>query len=175
MIKEIPEFVHKKRYSNFYLFSDSEIILNKGFSERIRLFSKKVNGNNLIIELKLNEELSSFIHDKVITIPNDETNSLERFYNQSVIIDKGSTISYFSLDFYLYDNNGDWELFCSFCQEIAIIGCNGNIVSDFLSIIKPYAEQSFEEKMNSMGNFFKHKNDKMEYIYALKKSYKFSN
>ena len=170
----LPEFVHKKEYSNYYLFSDSEIILNKKFNDKIKTFSSKINGEKVTIEMVLTEKAESIIKSKFVTIPLDESFSFEIFDEKYIDLGKGNALFYSSFNFYVYDETKDWELYCSTTQDIAICGCNKNILDDFLSIFKPYDEESFIAKMSWIGCFFKEEKYRIEYINKLRKNYRFS-
>jgi len=172
-MKVLPEFVHRKDYSNYYLFSDSEILRNKVFNERIKLFSNKVNGEKITIEMVLTKEAESIIKSKFVIIPNNESYSFEEFDEKYIDFEKGNLLFYSSFNFYVFDETKDWEIYCSTTQDIAIFGCNRNILNEFLNIFKPYEEESFKEKMNWIGNFCK-ENYRNEYLNQLKKNYQFS-
>ena len=172
-MKELPEFVHRKEYSNYYLFSDSEILRNKKFNERIKSFSNKVNGEKITVEMDLTKDAESIIKSKFVIIPNNESYSFEEFDDKYVDLEKGSVLFYSAFNFYVFDETKDWEIYCSMTQDIAIFGCNRNILNEFLNIFKPYEEETFKEKMKWIGNFCK-ENYRSEYFNKLRKNYKFS-
>jgi|WetSurMetagenome_2_1015567.scaffolds.fasta_scaffold44807_4 hypothetical protein len=173
-MKKLPEFVHRKVYSSYYLFSDSEILGNKKFNGRIKSFSNKVNGEKITVEMVLTEEAESFIENKFVIIPLNESFSFEIFDEKYIDLGKGFVLLYSSFNFFVYDETKDWELYCSTTEDIAIVGCNRNVLDDFLSIFKPYEEESFIEKMSDIGCFFKEEKYRIEYISKLRKNYQFS-
>ncbi|MEI7596519.1 MAG: hypothetical protein WCK02_12280 [Bacteroidota bacterium] len=172
-MKELPEFVHRKVYSNYYLFSDCEILRNESFNKKIKLFSKKISGEKVVIEMLLMDWALSHIGSKFFIIPNNESYSFEKFDEKCIEFGNGSIFFYSSFNFYVYDETNEWELYCSTTQDIAIFGCNRSILNEFLNIFNPYKEESFKEKMNWIGNIFK-ESYRSEYLNKLKNNYQFS-
>jgi hypothetical protein len=169
----LPEFVHRKNFSNYYLFSDSEIICREDFSNRLQTFSKNIDGENIFFELVLTEEWDSIITDKITKISNNDNNSFEKFYNK--FYGPGNNcIFYFLFDFYAFDETKDWELFCSSTQETAIMGCNKDINQKLIDIVKPFEEYSYKEKLESIGEQFKTEKYKIDFIRKLEKNYNFN-
>lgn len=173
-MKELPEFVHRKVYSNYYLLSDSEILRNESFNEKIKLFSKKIIGEKIVIEMLLMDWAKSHIESKFFIIPNDESYSFEKFDEKCIEFGNGNVFYYSSFNFYVYDETNEWELYCSSSRDIAIFGCNSRILDEFLNIFNPYEKESFSEKMKWIGNDFKEDRFRNEYINKLRSNYLFS-
>lgn len=170
MKNEFPNFVHRNKFPFYYLFQDSEIIMNKTFSEKLLSFSKSINGENIFIEILIPEEFESLIVNKLITFPNSENKSLDLFYNLSFELEK-TIFSAYMFDFIIYDDTYKWELHCSLGYELGILGCYENIKYKVINIIKPYENLSLKRKLKGIEKIFNNESSRNLFISTLVRNY----
>ncbi len=165
-----PSYLLKKKYNNHYLFSDSEIIMNKNFEKKIKIFSKENNGGKIHVEVIIPEYYEHLNLKSKMEYSLNADNVLDDFYNIEYIIE-GSLFFVFNFDFIISDDTNSWELYCSSSEEIAILGCNDNLNKSVLDIINPYEEMSLSEKINSIREMFNNETDYAKFITNIKKNY----
>ena len=64
MKEKIPNYVFKKKYDCFFLFLDSEVIMNHNFTEKLLCFLKETNTEKLEIELDLPFEYKNLFSER---------------------------------------------------------------------------------------------------------------
>lgn len=166
MKSELPSFVLRNKYTNYYLFIDSEIIKNEIFSERIQSFSKSVGGESISVDVIFPTQYETLNLNVRTKISNLEKDSLGIFYEKLVDLGNNKLAAYM-FDFFVYDNTSKWELYCSLGYEIGIFECDKSNVINALNILKPYEKVSLQEKLNSIGSLFTTEKNKDEFIVAL--------
>jgi hypothetical protein len=173
MRNDLPNFVLRTKYPNYYLFSDSEIILIKDFSKKIKLLSQNIGAETIFVEVLLLEQYDYLNLKRLIEISNSEKQSLEIFYELVYDFGNNNILAAWGFNFIVFDNTNTWELFCSSTHELAILGCNDNVNNNVLNILKPYEEVSVHEKMKSIGQMIYDKESRNQYKLTLLKNYKF--
>jgi hypothetical protein len=146
MIKELPNFVHRSNYSQYYLFLDTEIIENKKFNKKLKEFSQYIDGNEVTFELLVPECSKKYIQNSIISIPNSKSKSLDSFYEIYVNQDS-NVLYYYFFNFFITDKTKTWEIYCSSTHGIAIAGCCEGVNSLFLELIKPYEKLNAKMKL----------------------------
>jgi len=148
MYSKLPKYILRKNFKNLFLFFDSEIYYKELFNKNIQEFSNKIGGKEVIVEVmnfKLFEEYKKY---SIIKIPNTNKKSLDILEEIPLIDDKfvGDLLG----DYYIYDDTREWEFFVTIIDEVAVFGCNDDVLSIFLDIFQPYKEDTFEEKLKGI-------------------------
>ena len=134
MHTNFPHYLLRKEYNNHYLFSDSEIISIKDFSNKLKIFSKKNKGNKIYVEVIIPEYYKHFNLKSKIEYSLNVNNILDDFYEIEYIID--DTLFFgFNFDFLIFDDTNNWELFCSSTYELGVFGCNDNLNQSVVNIL----------------------------------------
>lgn len=175
MKNELPDFVLKKKYDYYYLFSDSEITYRKEFSDKLNSFIELSDSKYANIELIVPPQTEYLINKKNFIIPNKETESLYDFYGIHINVKNNSIIPLHKFDYFLFDKEGMWEAYSSSCSELFIFGCNQEINTLFYDLFKPYDEIKLQQKYVEVSSIFRYESDKVKYINTLEQSYHFSD
>lgn len=163
MKNELPNFVHRSNYSHYYFFLDEEIIENKQFSEKLKQFSKCIDGDNITFELVVPEITQKYVGNRIFSFPNSQPISLDSFYELHVNLDD-NILYYYFFNFFITDNTRTWEIYCSSTHGIAIAACCEEVNLIFLEFIKPYEKLTAKMKLEEFkfpdndhvrGNFIK--------------------
>lgn len=174
MKKHLPNYVFKKKYDFFYIFSDSEVILNDFFSKKLEFFLNENKSGEIIFEIELPFQQESFPSKKVIRIKNPNKVTINEFYEKEFEIN-GDRLVLCLFDYFMHDNSNLWEGYVSSNNDICIIGCNNEINSLFEVIFAPYQEENLEQKYKGIGGILENEKSKKEFIESLEKNYHFSD
>lgn len=169
--KEIPEFVFKKHYDYYFLFTEYDIVFNEIFYSKFDFFlseleSKKINICLQDIPEHINNE--NFKREYNYTLPNFEV--LKTFHESEV-----NNVPIYNINHFITDNTLNWEIFISIENELSIFGINKNLIKKFNQIYKPYKDESLEVKVSVIGGQFVDENYKKQFIEQLIKNYSLNN
>jgi len=171
MYSKLPKYILRKKFKNLFLFFDSEIYYRELFNKNIQEFSDKTGGKEVIVEVmnfKLFEEYKKY---SIIKIPNTNKKSLEILEEIPLIDDKfvGDLLG----DYYIYDDTKEWEFFVSILDEVAVFGCNDDILPIFMDIFQPYKEDTLEDKLRMIYGCCSSEKNRKKFIEKLCANYKF--
>jgi hypothetical protein len=170
MKRDLPNYVFEKKYDNFYLLTEFDVIFNDEFTKKIDLLLKKIGTNEIIIELEIPLSYQSVVPNKV-QIP--KPISLNNFYEMKKVVNK-TDLFYYMFNFFISDESKLWKIYVSLEKEISILACLNEENSTFKSIINPYKEENLEQKYKIISDMFGTPNDKKEFIDNLEHNYGFS-
>lgn len=144
MIKELPELVFNKRYDNFFLLTEFDVIFNEDFYKELISFIKELGANKLFFSLEdLTDNISSAT--KRIEFINVSVEELKKFYEMHVEFNE-KTIPIHYINHFIYDDSHQWEIYVSRENELSIFGCDDKIKTLFFDIFKPYQEETLHIK-----------------------------
>lgn len=169
MSKELPHYIFKKNYDNFYLLTEFDIIFNEKFTKNLNTFCKKIGSEKLSIKLEVPVEYKSLVPNKIELT---DSNNLGDFYEMSTNVN-GTELFYYMINFFINDNSELWEIYVSLEKELSIIGCSKQISSIFEVIFKPYEDESVNQKYKIIGDMFNDEKSKLVFIESLERNYKF--
>ena len=173
MKKELPNQVFYKKYDNFYLFTEFDIIFNDSFYEKLIFFIKKIKSNKLYFKLENSlQETTSLV--KNIKYINPTKDIIKKFYEMEIEVNN-KKIPIYCLNHFIIDDSHKWEVYVSLENELSIIGCSNSIKSLFETIFKPYKEENLDVKFKIIGDMFSDENTRKNYISTLQKNYNFWN
>lgn len=158
--------MHNKKYDQYYLFLDSEIILVESFSKKIYLFAEKTYTQQINIEYTTFNDHIEEINIVKLLIENDES-----FFNylDSEIIVGNNKISPFVFNLVISDENKQWSLFLSFSEEYGLFGCPKDLNNLFLNIFNPYEELNPQKKLEIICDRFIDDFERIKFINYIKK------
>ncbi len=70
MKEDINKYIFQKKYDNFYLFTEFDIIFNEEFTEKLNTFYEKTKGENLCIEIEVPFLLTRYFYKKAFHLWN---------------------------------------------------------------------------------------------------------
>ncbi|MGD9492952.1 MAG: hypothetical protein AB7V36_06315 [Bacteroidales bacterium] len=161
-MKRFPDFMLREKRSNYYLLEISQFYYCFDFNKQLIEFSNYLSGNELTIESIGLEYYRDKCPPQYIKINTKKPMAHEDINNIYLI--------YLMVDYYIYDNTNKWEFFGSETQEIAVLGCDDDVKSNFEEIFQPYKEQSLVDKLKWLP-IFNDEKYKQEYIATLCKNY----
>ncbi|GEM_PF-6253393 len=165
------DFVFDKKYDNYFLFLDHEIIINNLFYRRLKNFSLKNLGNELIVDLVNLREIEVYKNKYTYKILNSAPHSLEILSHE--YIDEKKTYEDLLFEFLIYDNTSEWAIYCHVGNDYGLGGCNNLVYNSFIEELNPYGNISFEKKLNEIGLSFIDEKNKDEFIRNLFSHYNF--
>lgn len=169
--KEIPNFVFKRDYDYYYLYTELDIIFNEQFYENFNTFIREVLTESLIIRLDDISKFPNFINFKLEHLFTKPFNNELKLFHQSEIND----FPIFYINHFVYDNSFQWEIFISVENEISIIGVDKSVNEIFKNIFEPYKDESIDVKLKIITDQFVDLSLKTQFINELKENYKFGN
>jgi len=166
------EFVLDKKYDNYFLFLDNEIVINDLFYRQIKSFSKKNKGDELIVDLVNLRENEIYKNKSSFRIKNILPHSLEIL--SSEYVNENKTYEDLLFEFLITDNTEEWAIYCHVGNDYGIGGCNNSLVNSFLEELKPYDKLSVEQKLEEIGSSFMDESKKDKFILDLLSNYNFN-
>ena len=167
-----PKNVFNKNFEFNYLYSDSDIVGNDEFANKLFDFVKTLKSNFLVFEILSPERYNNLFEKKIIIDEITAQKIIDTFDYKSNCDSELYPLFVFS--FYIYDSTEKWKIYASKDYEIAIFGCDKSINSLLEILFKPYEEESLEQKLSWVTDRFTLKADKIFYIKELEKNYCFS-
>ncbi len=168
---KIKDFVFNKKYDNYFLFLDNEIAINEVFYKRIKSFSLRNHGNELIIDLINLRGNDLYKRKNIFKVPNTSPYTLEIL--SSEFIDEKKTYEDMMFEFLIFDDTDEWAVYCHVGNDYGIGGCNAMLYSSFIEELKPYEKISFEGKLKEVEKAFGNVDEKERFISSLLTTYNF--
>jgi hypothetical protein len=165
------DFVFDKKYDNYFLFLDNEIAINNVFYKRLKSFSSKNNGNELVVDLINLRESNLYKGRNIFKVPNSSPHTLEILSHE--FIDENKTYEDMLFEFLIYDNTNEWAIYCHVGNDYGIGGCNDLLYNSFIEELNPYEIISFEGKVNEIEKSFVDESMKDRFIDNLFSTYNF--
>jgi len=172
MYSKLPEYILRKKFKNLFLFFDTEIHYDELFNSNVQEFSNKIGGKEVVIEVMNFKEIDEYKEYSIIKIPNTEQKSLSILGDIPLAT---LTVEDLLGDYYIYDDTREWEFFVTIIDEVAVFGCNDDVLPVFIDIFQPYKEDTLEEKLKGIYGWTSSEKEKKEFIKKLCANYKWYN
>lgn len=166
---ESKKFVFDRKYDNYFLFMDNEIVMNNVFYKKIKHFSSEIHGKELIIDLVNLRGNENYVNKHTCKILNSSLDTFEVLSH--VNIGNSKTFEDLLFEFLIYDDTNEWAIYCHIGSDFGLAGCSDLVYNAFLESINPYEKLSFEEKLNEIEQTFIDKKMKDEFIHNLRSNY----
>lgn len=171
-MSDITKNLFQKEFKYYYLFLESEVLLNPEFSQQLELFIKTIKSGRLHININFPPEYK-FIIESRVNIDDPISASLNNFYNLEFHLGQ-NMVPLYAFDYFVTDNTGVWELYVSSNNELCIFGCDENVNSAFEVIYEPYGEETLSAKYEFLKLRFNDEAASEDFIAQLESNFHFS-
>lgn len=168
---ELVKNVFAKHYDCYFLFLDNEIAFNNVFFSNLKQFSKKIQGNELTIELVNLRNNETYRNNNTTKFINTSTDNFDKL--SQIKIDKETTFDDLLFEFTIYDDTRKWEIYCDIGSDYGLGGCNNRDYNLFLQEIKPYLDMSYQNKIDEICQTYSNEKKKSDFINYLTSNYNF--
>lgn len=170
MINQLPNFIFKKAYDNYFLFTEFDIIFNENFYDRLIKFLNNIKSNKLFFELERfdNTDMSKALFE----YENPTITTFEEFYTTKVEFDDKNVLTQF-FNHFIYSDVKSWGIYISPEFEMSILACDSEYLDVFLKIFKPYMDEDFHTKVKIIGDMFSDSKTRKMFFDKLNQNYIF--
>jgi len=165
-----PQFCHKRKYDNYYLFTDTELFLENDFKKNFYELLKLYKIENIIIEVENTFNYVDVPSTVLINVDNFFLRNFLIFYETEINIE-GEYILLKSFPHRIFDVNYSFELYYFEANECGILGNVNKINNYILKYLKPYEQYSLNSKLKEITLGFENKDDSNNYIENLLENY----
>ncbi len=168
-MKELPDFLLTKKFDNYYLFLESEVLSNE-FSSQLTTWIDILLTRHFVIELNILDEVRTELISTKFIVPSINVRTLEGFHKLQYKVN--NDYLFFNIfDYWIRDSSLEWEGYISSSHEVCVWGCNNVVKHEFEELFQPYKKQKLDDKLLEYGSRFGDIDKTKEYMSELKKNY----